>query len=633
MKKHALAALLLWTSIMAHGILLSNEEETKIRATYPNLQKRPRIARKLREEDIQSFARQTCQVAGESGTCMFVWECLKTEGKHLGMCMDGFMFGSCCVHDDDDNKVIQSDEDTVKPDFEAEFEAELQQQQQKPINAVAETAASVLPLITIDRPTRPPKPSRPSRPTKKPSQQHVKWPNFHIVDQQPTGSGSANDEKKDTTQHHFVSIKAPQDPRPSLTTRRPPLVTDRRPTVSWSWQEKVSTTDKTSTSLSNFYFPNQDEIISDFDDFESSTTVNRPTRPTRPPKPSTMDLVTYFPPFKNNNKPIPTFPPTSSTTRRTTTTTRPTTIRTTTSPRTTRRTTTTTSQRPPTTTLRPLQNVNPIVTIKKPQQQQPRAGGCGLPQRGPSCPKGRIVNGTQSCYGQFPWQVSVRRTSFFGFSSTHRCGGALINELWVATAGHCVDDLLLPKIRVRIGEWDFSSTSEMDSHVERKVKEKIVHPKYNFFTYEYDLALLKLDKRVDFQDNIIPICLPGNDDLLIGEMGIVAGWGRLSEGGQLPSILQYVSVPIVSNDKCKSMFLRAGRQEVIPGIFMCAGYDLGGRDSCQGDSGGPLVVKGSDGRWFLGGIISWGIGCAEPNLPGVCTRISKFTDWILSNVT
>ena len=77
--------------------------------------------------------------------------------------------------------------------------------------------------------------------------------------------------------------------------------------------------------------------------------------------------------------------------------------------------------------------------------------------------------------------------------------------------------LLLPKIRVRIGEWDFSSTSEKDAHVERKVKEKIVHHKYNFFTYEYDLALLKLEKRVDFQDNIIPICLPGNDDLLIGK--------------------------------------------------------------------------------------------------------------------
>ena len=81
--------------------------------------------------------------------------------------------------------------------------------------------------------------------------------------------------------------------------------------------------------------------------------------------------------------------------------------------------------------------------------------------------------------------------------------------------------LILNKIRVRIGEWDFSSTSEPHAHIERKIVEKIVHPKYNFFTYEYDLALLKLDKRVDFQDNIIPICLPGNDDLLIGKLFVV----------------------------------------------------------------------------------------------------------------
>lgn len=70
----------------------------------------------------------------------------------------------------------------------------------------------------------------------------------------------------------------------------------------------------------------------------------------------------------------------------------------------------------------------------------------------------------------------------------------------------------------------------------------------------------------------------------------VTGWGRLSEGGTLPSVLQEVQVPIVSNDRCKMMFLRAGRHEFIPDIFLCAGHDTGGQDSCQGDSGGPLQV-------------------------------------------
>ncbi|CAH0394977.1 unnamed protein product [Bemisia tabaci] len=245
----------------------------------------------------------------------------------------------------------------------------------------------------------------------------------------------------------------------------------------------------------------------------------------------------------------------------------------------------------------------------------------------------RIVGGRNAQFGVWPWQVSVRRTSFFGFSSTHRCGGALLNENWIATAGHCVDDLLASQIRIRVGEYDFSSVQEPYPFAERGVAKKVVHPKYNFFTYEYDLAMVRLDNPLEFAPHIIPICLPGSDDLLIGENATVTGWGRLSEGGTLPSVLQEVSVPIISNDKCKSMFLRAGRHEFIPDIFMCAGFDDGGRDSCQGDSGGPLQVRGKDGKYFLAGIISWGIGCAEANLPGVCTRISKFVPWILETVT
>ncbi|KAI5637693.1 trypsin domain-containing protein [Phthorimaea operculella] len=193
-------------------------------------------------------------------------------------------------------------------------------------------------------------------------------------------------------------------------------------------------------------------------------------------------------------------------------------------------------------------------------------------------------------------------------------------------------NLLTSQIRIRVGEYDFSSVSEQFPFVERGVARKAVHPKYNFFTYEYDLALVKLESPVAFAPHISPICLPATDDLLVGENATVTGWGRLSEGGVLPSILQEVQVPIVSNERCKSMFLRAGRHEFIPDIFLCAGHERGGHDSCQGDSGGPLQVKGKDSRYFLAGIISWGIGCGEANLPGVCTRISKFVPWILQTV-
>jgi len=44
-----------------------------------------------------SISQKPCRASGLSGTCMFVWECLQSEGRHIGMCVDTFMFGSCCA--------------------------------------------------------------------------------------------------------------------------------------------------------------------------------------------------------------------------------------------------------------------------------------------------------------------------------------------------------------------------------------------------------------------------------------------------------------------------------------------------------------------------------------------------------
>ena len=66
--------------------------------------------------------------------------------------------------------------------------------------------------------------------------------------------------------------------------------------------------------------------------------------------------------------------------------------------------------------------------------------------------------------------------------------------------------------------------------------------------------------------------------------------------------------------------------------MICAGYrGIGGKDACTGDSGGPLICKHGN-KAVLVGVVSWGRRCAEPNHPGVYSRVTHVLDWIRNNM-
>jgi len=152
-------------------------------------------------------------------------------------------------------------------------------------------------------------------------------------------------------------------------------------------------------------------------------------------------------------------------------------------------------------------------------------------------------------------------------------------------------------------------------------------------TKEDDLALIKLKKPMDNSTGtaiygrlkkIGKASLPWKGYQANGTC-VVSGWGyNRFNGGTLPTNLKVANVTIVSGVHCQTQ-LQKSSVKLYDGM-LCAGG--GETDACQGDSGGPLVCSTSTGENILAGVVSWGIGCATPNVPGIYTDVQHYLDWI-----
>ncbi|XP_031622055.1 trypsin-1-like isoform X2 [Contarinia nasturtii] len=251
---------------------------------------------------------------------------------------------------------------------------------------------------------------------------------------------------------------------------------------------------------------------------------------------------------------------------------------------------------------------------------------------------GRIIGGTNAVRGSMPFMASLTRRG------GHYCGASIINEQWLVTAAHCVctgfDEIMPPhRIRAIVGLHAISEFKHKDDNTINDSFEKayeiqfrniVVHPNYECKRPDNDIALLELSQPIKFSKSVQPICISSNgkNKTYDNEAAFISGWGNLDEEfniGTRPDILQIAEVRVWSNYECQASFDQQKKMKTIQSTQMCAGKRSGGVDACWADSGGPMVSTGDDG---LIGIVSTGIGCARPGLPGIYTRVSEYTQWI-----
>ncbi|KAL3768958.1 hypothetical protein ACHAWO_004068 [Cyclotella atomus] len=247
--------------------------------------------------------------------------------------------------------------------------------------------------------------------------------------------------------------------------------------------------------------------------------------------------------------------------------------------------------------------------------------------RSPDLMQTRIIGGAATNSARFPYAVSIQD------QIGHFCGGSLIAPDMVLTAAHCQGG----SYDVVIGRHNLNSNSGESIPME----EEIPHPDYNDKITDSDWMLVKL-KSPTTQKNIPLISLNYDANTpSSGQEVTVMGWGDTTADDltqELAEQLLSVTVNVISNQQCDdSKGSIGGWSESYNGQItenmLCANDN--GEDSCQGDSGGPLVLLGSDPNGaddIQVGVVSWGIGCASADFPGVYSRVSRATGWIKDTV-
>ncbi|XP_075984826.1 trypsin, alkaline C-like [Anticarsia gemmatalis] len=236
---------------------------------------------------------------------------------------------------------------------------------------------------------------------------------------------------------------------------------------------------------------------------------------------------------------------------------------------------------------------------------------------------GRIVGGDPTTIENYPSIVQVEST-VLNIVWSQSCAATILNSRYLLSAAHCFS-LGSRNRRIRAG-----TTRRGSGGTVLTISQVLNHPSYGTLGQglDGDISLVQLSSNLVYSNVIAQIAITSQGFELPDNLPVVhAGWGATSQGGSTSSVLRDVTIYTINRELCAARYLTLPRPQRVTQNMICAGIlDVGGKDACQGDSGGPLYYDN-----ILVGVVSWGHGCANATFPGVSTRVSSYTDWIVAN--